>query len=405
MLPTATSTNHARPARRAGQAIATAAGLALAWALLVSTPAPAQAHARPRSAAHTSATPRVCPPKRRGRSTARARSTERCTKGRLPKGGHARPKRPHTGSGAGAGNGAAPTASGEQSPAAASDELPPPEVTGASTEEPAPPESNPGGSAGEGPPAASGEGSSGGAVTDPIDPRFLTAMPFGTTSFWWQPWRAYLDTWPASRLLESLGINFNVSAPQADATAQLLHDSGFKLARIEINWDSLSYEDPTRVPRRNRASARGCRRFSNHGLRPLILLDANSDGPAPAKRITLETVSEAPAGAQTVTLTPASAAEVVPGKTGFAGLSFGGDPDILITSVGPDDLATLSKPLPSALPAGPHRGATLLYAPFTAAHARGRRTQPGLSGNSRRLAQLRRDGLQGGNEHLRPRGL
>ncbi len=34
-------------------------------------------------------------------------------------------------------------------------------------------------------------------------------------------------------------------AAEAEGTAQLLQDSGFKLARIGINWDSLSYEDPT----------------------------------------------------------------------------------------------------------------------------------------------------------------
>ena len=71
-------------------------------------------------------------------------------------------------------------------------------------------------------------------VSDPIDRKYLTEVPFGSTSFWIQPWRAYLDTWPASRLLDSLGINFNVNAAQARATARLLHKSGFKLARIEL---------------------------------------------------------------------------------------------------------------------------------------------------------------------------
>jgi hypothetical protein len=205
----------------------------------------------------------------------------------------------------------------------------------------------------------------GGTLTDPIDPKYLTETPFGTTSFWIQPWRAYMDTWPASRLLESLGINFNVSAPQTEATAQLLQDSGFKLARIAINWDALSYDDPTQFT--NEANVRTrLEALHQHGLRPLVLLDANSEGPTPARQVDLETAVEAPAGAQTVTLTPASAATVVPGKTGFDGLSFGGDPDILIDSVGPGDVATLSIPLPSALPAGAHGGATLLYAPFSA---------------------------------------
>jgi hypothetical protein len=39
-----------------------------------------------------------------------------------------------------------------------------------------------------------------GVSCDPIDRRYLTDVPFGATSFWVQPWRAYMDTWPASRL-------------------------------------------------------------------------------------------------------------------------------------------------------------------------------------------------------------
>ena len=203
-----------------------------------------------------------------------------------------------------------------------------------------------------------------GVVSDPIDPKYLTEVPFGTSSFWIQPWRAYLDTWPASRLLSSLGINFNVTPKESEDTARLLQESGFKLARIEIPWSSLSYEDPTKFVNETSIRTR-LEALHNHGLRPLILLNANSGAPTPTKAVTLQTVAEAPAGATTVTLTPASAAEVVPGKTGFARLSFGGDPDILITSVA-GDVATLSKPLPSALAVGAHKGATLLYAPFEA---------------------------------------
>jgi hypothetical protein len=200
-------------------------------------------------------------------------------------------------------------------------------------------------------------------VTDPIDPRFLTGVPFGTSSFWIEPWRAYLDTWPASRLLDSLGINFNVGPAKAEATAQLLHDSGFTLARREIGWNSLSYREPTKFS--NESQIRTVlSALHNHGLRPLILLNANSGDPGPSKHITLETTTAAPAGAQSVTLTAASAAAVVPGKSGFDGLTFGGDPDVLITSVDAQGVATLSRPLPDALAAGAHGGTTLLYAPF-----------------------------------------
>ncbi len=253
----------------------------------------------------------------------------------------------------------------------------------------------------------------GGTLTGPIDTRYLTELPFGRSSFWIQPWRAYLDTWPASRLLDALGINFDVGAAEAQGVARLLHDSGFKLARIGINWSSLSYEDPTRfvdgADLRTRLLA-----LHEYGLRPLILLDANSTAPCPAKRLTLDTVAPAPVGATTVTLDAASAAEVVPGKTGFDAVVFAsskrvrgrhgrhgkrtksaieltpaqrlerrearraetsagltalvreGNPAILITKVSATHVATLSRPLPVAMAAGEHKATTLLYAPFGA---------------------------------------
>ena len=203
----------------------------------------------------------------------------------------------------------------------------------------------------------------GGVLSDPIDEKYLTELPFGTHSLWIQPWRAYMDTWPASRLTEALGINFNVSTSEAEDTAQLLQESGFKLARFEIDWNSISYTEPTKFA--NEASI--IERFEalkKHHLRPLILLNANSGEPTPTKWVTLETTAEAPAGATTVDLTATSAAQVMSGKTGFDGLSFGGSPDILITAVNASDEATLSRPLLHALPAGAHAGKTLLYAPF-----------------------------------------
>ncbi len=341
-----------RPLRRVLPLLGLDLMLALTLALLAPGAAPAgqSRHGTHRARSHTSIAHGTCVLKRRKGSPRRSARHRKCAQGHTVRSGaalakrtpsRARTKRTPRASG--------PTASPEP-PAAPSPGAPP-----------SPPAATSPPSEGAGAPLLP----SGGVETDPIDPRYLTATPFGTSSFWIQPWRAYLDTWPASRLIESLGINFDVHPAQAEGTAQLLQDSGFKLARIGINWDSLSYEDPTQFVNeadiRTRLTA-----LQRHGLRPLILLDANSTGPAPAKRVTLTTLSAAPAGAQSVTLSPASAAQVVAGKTGFDGLSFGGDPDILITSVRPGGLATLSRPLLHPLAAGEHRGATLLYAPFAA---------------------------------------
>jgi hypothetical protein len=211
-------------------------------------------------------------------------------------------------------------------------------------------------------PVAPAAPSPGGVLSDPIDPRYLTEQPFGESSLTDEPWRAYMDTWPASRLTGSLGINFNVTPAEAEDTAQLLQESGFTLARIEIGWNSVSYEHPESLASEASIDEK-LQALQKHGLRPLILLNANSGEPGPTKAVTLETTEEAPAGATTVMLTAASAAHVVPGKTGFDYLAFGGNPDLLIASIS-GDVATLAMPLPKPLPAGAHRGATLLYAPF-----------------------------------------
>jgi hypothetical protein len=206
-------------------------------------------------------------------------------------------------------------------------------------------------------------GSGGGVVDDPIDSKYLTQVPFGRRSFWIQPWRAYLDTWPASRLRDAVGINFNVRASEAEGTAHLLQDSGFKLARVELNWSLLYYDNPSQFNAEPDVRTRLVA-LREHGLRPLILLNANSGSPGPSRLITLNTLEAAAAGATSVPLSAASAAQVVPGKSGFSGLTFGGAPDLLIKSVDSHGVATLAEPLPAKLAAGDHAGATLRYAPF-----------------------------------------
>src|SRR5260370_36057405 len=65
----------------------------------------------------------------------------------------------------------------------------------------------------------------------PYDDPLQQSIPFGIRSFYLAPWRAYMDTWPANQFLGCLGINFNVGADDAEATAQVLAAAGFPLAR------------------------------------------------------------------------------------------------------------------------------------------------------------------------------
>ena len=70
-------------------------------------------------------------------------------------------------------------------------------------------------------------------------------MPFGTDSPWLQPWRSALTTRPATSLENAIGINFDVSPSEAEATARLLYASGFRRARVELSWTGMSYQDPS----------------------------------------------------------------------------------------------------------------------------------------------------------------
>ena len=87
----------------------------------------------------------------------------------------------------------------------------------------------------------------GGVLTDPIDSKYLSEVPFGDRSFWIQPWRAYIDTWPASRLLDSLGINFNVNAPSGRRHRPSCYRTATSSSRASrLSWNMLSYENPTK---------------------------------------------------------------------------------------------------------------------------------------------------------------
>ena len=152
-------------------------------------------------------------------------------------------------------------------------------------------------------------------LSNPIDPTQLTNLPFGARSFWMQPWRAYLETVPTQTLLESVGINFNVTPQEAPATAHLLAASGFQRARIEIGWDQISYSDETKLA--DPASwTTILQALRDNGLRPLILLNANAGLPGPSLPWTARITAPAPAGATTVQLDPTSAAAVVPSPVG-----------------------------------------------------------------------------------------
>ncbi len=207
--------------------------------------------------------------------------------------------------------------------------------------------------------------SAAGVLNHPIDPRQQTALAFGERSHWLQPWRGYLDTPPATRLRDAIGINFNVDADEAPATAQLLGHAGFRRARLEFGWDQMSYDDPVRLQDGQRL-ARYLGPLKANGIRPLILLNANHGSPGPARSFTATVLEPARQGDRRVRLDPGTAAAVVPHKTGLNDLQSRRAADVIFTALDSSGWATLSRPLPRDLDAGPHPATTLRFAPFGA---------------------------------------
>jgi hypothetical protein len=201
-------------------------------------------------------------------------------------------------------------------------------------------------------------------LANPIDPTQQTLLPWGTRSQWLQPWRAYLETPPASMLRDAVGINFNVPAQVADPVAALLADSGFRRARIEMPWGAMSYDSPDQIADPSGFDTR-LAALKAHGIRPLILLNSNDGDPGPAKLFTAQIVQPVAAGDRSVQVDQATARAVVPGLTGFNGPT-GTAAQFLITSISPDGWAQLSQPMPMAVTPGGYRAATLRYQPFAA---------------------------------------
>ncbi|WP_020618750.1 PA14 domain-containing protein [Paenibacillus daejeonensis] len=189
-------------------------------------------------------------------------------------------------------------------------------------------------------------------------------VPFGQHSYYLTPWRAYMDTWDKNKYLNSLGVVFNgVTAAEADATAQVLSEAGIRHARIEVGWGSLSYEDDNRLRPATEEDLRArLQALAKHNIRPLILLNSHSGGPAPSVEWNTVLKQNAASGAREIYLE--SVEGIVPRYTGLTGLSHMMYP--VITAIDSSTgKATLSAPLPRALPKGNIRLAKIKYQPFS----------------------------------------
>ncbi|WP_295617191.1 hypothetical protein [Chamaesiphon sp. GL140_3_metabinner_50] len=186
-------------------------------------------------------------------------------------------------------------------------------------------------------------------------------VPFGSHSHWLQPWRAYLETVPAAKLLQGVGIQLDLhDRENPDLVLQMLATHGIQTARLEIGWNNLSYDRQTLQNDRLQAILTACKRWK---VRPLILLNANQGIPTPTQFFERTIAVTAPAGSRQIQLNDTSGLTI--GNSGFNNLTDDGwAAEALITAID-GKTVSLSKPLPKAIAAGSSvKMATLRYRPF-----------------------------------------
>jgi hypothetical protein len=194
------------------------------------------------------------------------------------------------------------------------------------------------------------------------DPAYLTKLAFGAHSHWTQPWRAYLETAPATRFLSALGVNLNLDQENPDVVLAMLAKNGVRCGRIEIGWGNVSWDDETKLgnAERLRGLLAACGKW---GVRPLILLNAHQGAPCPVRFFDRAVTADAAAGATEVALDDVQGLAL--GRSGLSNLTDYWAAEGLITKID-GKTVTLSKPLPKAIKAGTRVPmATLKYRPFS----------------------------------------
>ena len=195
----------------------------------------------------------------------------------------------------------------------------------------------------------------------PYEDMSQTPPPFGIMSYYSQPWRAYMDTWPASKWLGLPGVGWGGDAKYADAMAQLMGETGIRYARVELGWGTLDENDQIPADAKERWT-RLLHVFQKNGIRPLFLLNAHHGGPCPMRGFDAVLAQAAKKGDRVVHFAPGTKMKV--GYAGFTNLTDYVAAFPLVTQIGDDGTAQLSAPLPKDLPAGTIGMQELKYQPF-----------------------------------------
>lgn len=176
-----------------------------------------------------------------------------------------------------------------------------------------------------------------------IDPKYLTGVPFGSTSPWLQPWRGYSETRPASFFLDGLGLVMD-TAPESndEALCRHLQRAGIRHGRVEIAWSSIEWDGTLSKGSRERM-ARLLLAMRKHGIRPLILLNGHHGAPGPTRFFERKLAAPARKGDLEVTLD--SVEDLSIGYSGLRNLSDYIASEAIVTAIEGHKI-TLSQPLP-----------------------------------------------------------
>jgi hypothetical protein len=194
------------------------------------------------------------------------------------------------------------------------------------------------------------------AGADPLEQALLGPSD---RSHWLQPWRAFRDTWPASRMLASPG--YQAPFPPDPSWVSAFSSSGFRHVTVEVGWGRLTYDgEPSALSGQLQGALDElASQALQVGLRPLLLLNAPGIS-SPSKVVSLTLSEPARLGARSLRLLPQDAVQLVAHKAVLAG-----DAPSLVDAVAADGTVSLSRPLSRDLAAGPVEFTLLRYAPFS----------------------------------------
>ena len=216
-----------------------------------------------------------------------------------------------------------------------------------------------------------------------LDPSQINRIGPWEHSHFAQPWRAYMETVPAWDLLHKkhVGAVFKIPASPAEPTAsglaasratpnldilmQWLKHWGFTSIAIETSWaNDIDFATLKLKEKRQKYYIRVLKTARENDLRPLIILANDAkDAFCPMLRGTATLTADSKKGTTTVQLKEIKlAGTIVANKTGLCLEGEGRQPFAFITKFDSENnQATISKPLPSDLPATEPDGSPKQY--------------------------------------------